>query len=114
MSNINDEYKELREIIALNPELPIMFTVDSKCGSPDYAWSIAMAKAKVGIVFFNKEWNEEKVYTDEDVLMEDVEEWVFDNYNELTKDDQEELIKAKIKEFEDQWENTIIIKVTNY
>ena len=46
--------------------------------------------------------------------MEDVEEWVFDNYNELTEDDQEELIKAKIKEFEDQWENTIIIKVTNY
>ena len=114
MKSYLDEYKDLKEVILENPNLPIMFMVNHDYGNPDYHWSIAAAKAKVGIVFFSEEWNEEKIYLDEDDLYQDVEGWVCENHESWTELQKEEASNEKMKEFESKWENAILVRVEPY
>lgn len=111
-----DDYKELRQVIAENPALPLVFSTSDECGNPDYAWSLATAKAEKGILLNCKpdEANDEKIYTDEDDLREDIEEYVSDENELYLQEEIKEKVDEIMKKYDDKWIEVIWVKVEPY
>lgn len=114
MSGYFDEYKELRTLIAENPELPLMFMASDECGNPDWAWSVASAKAKKGILLDTEGPNIEKIYQAEDELEEDVQEKIGDENPNWTGLQIEEAAKEEIKKYIDKWIDVIYVYIEAY
>lgn len=110
-----DDYKELRELISSNPDLPMMFICSEDCGDPDYGWTLGSAKARIKNVMIEKTpFNEEKLYTDEDDLKEDIESYIYEEHDGLSETQQEELANEMMKSYEDKWVKAIVIYVDAY
>jgi len=110
-----DDYKDLKQLLAENPELPIMFMASEDCGNPDYGWTIASAKARIKHVLDEKlEFNDEKLYTDEDDLREDLEEYYYEEHDDMTQLQQEEAVNEKMEYYKDQWIKCIVVYVDAY
>lgn len=110
-----DDYKELKQLIAENSDLPIMFMASDECGNPDYSWTIASAKAKIEHMLDEKlGFNDEKLYTDEDDLREDLESYYYEEHDDMTKLQQEEAVNEKMEYFKDKWIKCIIVYVDAY
>ena len=110
-----DDYSELKQLIVENPELTIMFMASDDVGDPDYGWTIASAKAKIGHVLDEKDGlNDEKLYTDEDDLREDLENYYYEEHDDMTELQQEEAVKEKMEYYKDKWIKCIIVYVDAY
>jgi len=109
-----DNYTDLKELIITNPELPIMFMCSDECSNPDYSWSIGSAKAKIEYVLYEKCLSDEKIYTSEDDLQEDLELHYYEEHDELTELQQEEAVREEMKWYEDKWIKSIIVYVEAY
>ena len=67
-----DEYKELKQLIIENPDLPLIFFATEEANSGEYSSELADARAYKGIVLNCTGVNEERIYTDEDDLVLDI------------------------------------------
>lgn len=108
VSKFLDQYKELRDIVAENPELPIMFMASEDCSNPDYGYTLAQAKAKIETVAFT----EEQIYTDEDELKGDLSDGIFSDNPEISEEDLEKEIQMEMDTIE--WTKAIVICVEKY
>ena len=110
-----DDYKEFKQLLAENRELPIMFMASEDCVNPDYGWTIASAKARIENVLDEKlGFNDDKLYTDEDDLREDLEAYYYEEHDDMTELQQEEAVNEKMEYYKDKWIKCIIVYVDAY
>jgi len=114
MNSYIDEYKDLRQLITENPSLPLIFMASDDCGSPDWAWVIASARAKKGILLDAKGPNEEKIYSSEDDLRKDLEQHISDLNTDWNYEKVEAVAEEEIKACEDKWIDVIYIYIESY
>lgn len=115
MSSFIADYKELKDLISENPTLPLIFMASEDCGGGDYSWTIAQARASKGIYLEAPEIDEEKIYSDEDDLREDIIENMEDGeFEGLSEDEFEALIESKMAEYSDKWIDVIYVYVDAY
>lgn len=112
-SYIND-YKDLKQLITENPELPLVFMASDECGNPDYAWTVASAKAKKGILLDAKGPNEEKLYASEDELWEDLDDDISEKHGDWTDEEVLEATVEELKKYEDKWIDVIYVYIESY
>ena len=108
ISKFLDQYKELREIVAENPELPIMFMASEDCSNPDYGYVIAQAKAKIETVAFT----EDGIFTDEDELKDQIWSGILSDNSEISQKDLNKEIEMEMKAVE--WTKSIVIYIESY
>lgn len=108
ISKFLDKYKELREIVAENPELPIMFMASEECSNPDYCYVIAKAQAKIEMVAFT----EDGIYTDEDELKDWIWSGILSDNAEISQQDLNKEIEMEMKAVE--WTKAIVIYIESY
>ncbi|MEL7661553.1 hypothetical protein [Acetobacterium wieringae] len=108
ISKFLDQYKELREIVAENPELPIMFMASEECSNPDYSYVMAKAEARVETLAFT----EERIYTDEDDLREDIEGGIWVDNPDISEEDLKKETEMEMKAVE--WTKAIVIYIESY
>jgi len=114
MSNYVDDYKELRTLIAENPELPLIFMAGDGCTNPDYAWSIASAKAKKGIYLTSTGPDDEKMYSSEDDLREDIDDCISEEHGDWTDEEVLEATVEELKKYEGDWIDVIYVYIEAY
>ena len=110
-----DEYKELKQLIIENPDLPLIFFATDEANSGEYFSELADARAYKGIVLNCTGVQEDHIYTDEDDLESDISDMLFDEHGHDWSDEEyEAAIAEKMKEYEPYWVNAIIIIVDDY
>ena len=110
-----DEYKELKQLIIENPDLPLIFFATDEANSGEYSSELADARAHKGIVLNCTGIQEDHIYTDEDDLESDISDMLFDEHGHDWSDEEyEAAITEKMKEYEPYWVNAIIITVDDY
>ena len=110
-----DEYKELKQLIIENPDLPLIFFATDEANSGEYSSELADARAHKGIVLNCMGIQEDHIYTDEDDLESDISDMLFDEHGHDWSDEEyEAAIAEKMKEYEPYWVNAIIITVDDY
>jgi len=108
ISKFLDQYKELREIVAENHQLPIMFMASEECSNPDYSYVIAKAKAKIEMVAFA----EEGIYTDENELRDEIEAGIASDNPEISEEDLNKEIQMEMNTIE--WTKAIVVYIESY
>ncbi|QAT43460.1 hypothetical protein [Aminipila luticellarii] len=114
MKSYIDEYKDLRQLIAENPELPLIFMAADDCTNPDYAWTLANARAEKGIYLASMGPNDEKMYSSVDDLREDIESCIFKDHGDWTKEKILEETEEELKKYEGDWIDVIYVYVETY
>lgn len=78
---------EFRKLVAENPELPIVFLVDSDVvADGDYSsWYCSDVKCYKSVILdCDQSINDEKIYTDESDFEEDLEEYIWNNFEDYS------------------------------
>ena len=110
-----DEYKELKQLIIENPDLPLIFFATDEANSGEYSSELADARAHKAIVLNCTGIQEDHIYTDEDDLESDISDMLFDEHGyDWSDEEYETAIAEKMKEYEPYWVNAIIITVDDY
>ena len=110
-----DEYKELKQLIIENPDLPLIFFATYEANRGEYSSEFADARAHKGIVLNCMGIQEDHIYTDEDDLESDISDMLFDEHGHDWSDEEyEAAVAEKMKEYEPYWVNAIIITVDDY
>ena len=110
-----DEYKELKQLIIENPDLPLIFFATDEANSGEYSSELADARAHKGVVLNCTGIQEDHIYTDEDDLESDILDMLFDEHGHDWSDEEyEAAVAEKMKEYEPYWVNAIIITVDDY
>lgn len=104
---------ELRELILQRPELPIVVLTDSDVVADGYGWwygcNIYYSVDK--LLYINK-YGDDTIIDDESDLKEYLENELadMDEYENLSDSEFDELVKAKLKEYEPLWTECIVIR----
>ncbi|MHC1723061.1 MAG: hypothetical protein AB9836_07665 [Aminipila sp.] len=109
-----DDYKELRTLTIENPSLPLIFMAGDGCTNPDYAWTVASARAKKGIYLTSIGPNEEKMYSSEDDLREDIDDRISEQHGDWTDEEILEATVEELKKYEDKWIDVIYVYIEAY
>ena len=112
-----NECKELKRLIAENPDLPLMFFAGDtgNDGTFDYM-SCSMIRAHKGRVLdCENEANEEIVFDDESYFEEELEEMLcgLDEYSDLSDEEFHEVFEKEKSKYDDKWKDCIIVYVGN-
>ena len=110
--------EKLRKLIQENPDLPLVFIVESDVVADcDYVtWLVPQINCHIGEILDCEQYiNDERIYTDRDEFEEDVEDFFFTkyDYDSLTDESEKELemkIKDEIKKYEPYWKKCIIVE----
>lgn len=108
--------EKLRKLIQENPDLPLVFIVESDVVADcDYVtWFVPRIDCHIGeILDCEQSINDERIYTDRDEFEEDVEDFFFNSYefmNEETEEELERKVKDEIKKYEPYWKKCIIVE----
>ena len=117
MSNMNGLLKseELKKVLAVHPDLPIIFFCDSDIWGDDNwpSWTAQSMTVRIGKVFTHDTF--EQVFTDKDrddfvdalyVIVEDSDEAYGKSKEEIHR-----MVEEKEKELESEWKECIIVKL---
>ena len=111
----SDEYKELKQLIIENPDLPLIFFATDEANSGDWSSELASARGYKGIVLDCNGVRDDRIYTDESDLEEDISDMLFDEHGHDWSDEEyDKAIAEKMKEYEPHWVEAIIIMVDDY
>lgn len=112
-----NECKELKRLIAENPNLPLMFFADDTGNDGAYSSiSCSMVRAHKGRVLdCENEVNDEIVFDDERYFEEELEEMLcgIDEYRDLSDEEFDEIFKKEKSKYDDKWKDCIIVYVGN-
>lgn len=112
-----NECKELKKLIAENPDLPLMFLADDTGNDGTYSYmSCSEIRAHKGQILDCKEAADFDVVFDDKVYFEDelrenlcsVEEYI-----NLSDEKFDELVEEEIAKYDDKWKDCIIVYVGN-
>lgn len=119
MSNtgvIHDSEK-LRQLIAENPDLPIVVLAGDNASSEDWAWTycaeVSCSIDEILDVHTPYDCGGEKVFTDRDEFLEDIEESLYDRNPEMSPADIEAAAKREADMYEGCWRKVIAIWANN-
>lgn len=113
--NLAKPTDELKELIKQYPDYPIVVLADETAYLDDYTYTYC---SDIGfgvgrILDCEAICKDEKVYTDEDDFMEDMGDFLSEEYPDLSDDELRKLIDEKIAEYDSYWKDVIIIWVGN-
>lgn len=112
-----NECKELKRLIAENPDLPLMFFADDTGNDTAYSYmscgSVTAHKGEVLDCY--QDINDEKVFTSRDEFEEDLQEMLCgkDEYLKMSDEEFYEIFKKEKSKYDDKWKDCIIIYVGN-
>lgn len=105
---------ELRKLIAENPELPICVLVGREAASDEFSYTYCTdTRAYVGEILDCEIPTRECVVTDRDDLKDALDDLYCDEYADLSDDEYDKAIEAKIAEYEPFWKKAIIVYADN-
>lgn len=106
---------KLKQLISEYPDYPIVVLCDSDIFSGDNMWVYATELSfTIGeILDCSQEINDEKVYSDRQEFEEDLTDILSDseNYDDLTDEEFDNLVKTKCAKYEPYWKKVIQIWV---
>lgn len=109
---------ELRKLLNENPDLPLLVFATDEANSGNYSTELAELRCHKGIVLnCPKDMpipNDERIYTDESDFEEDLSEGLYEEYFNLSENEFESLVKARMKEYEPYWKDCIIVICDDY
>ena len=113
--NLAKPTDKLKELIKQYPNYPIVVLANETAYFDDYPYTYC---SDIGfgvgrILDCEVICKDEKVYTDEDDLMEDMGAFLSEEYPDLSDDELRKLIDEKIAEYDSYWKDVIIIWVGN-
>lgn len=114
MTSYIDDYKDLKEIIRENPTLPLIFMASEDVGGSDYSYTAVQAKVEKGVFLNEKAINDEKIYSSEDDLEDDLYDYFFEENDGWTEVQVEEAVKEKMEFYKDKWIDVIYVWVSAY
>lgn len=115
MSRLIHDTTELRQLILENPDLPIVVLADGEtsCADDSMWWYQSDVRCCKDIMLdYDLEWTD-RTYDDEDDFEEDLADYLYDEHEELSEVELEELVKEKLKFYEPYWRDVIMVRVSN-
>lgn len=110
--------KELKNLILKNPDLPLLFFATDEANNGEWSSMLASARFHKGIVLdYPKDMaipNDEIIYTDKEDLEDDLRDGLYDEYFNLSDDEYDKVVSARMTEYEPYWKECIIITVDRY
>lgn len=112
----------LRELIAENPDLPIVvLSDDESCIGDGVSTYMSEVKCYVGELLdcypigsrIYRHSDYDQVFDDRADLKEHLENVVCDNYEDMSDAEQDEIVEQYLKLYEPYWKKCIIIKASN-
>ena len=111
--DFSQDTSKLRELILERPDLPIVVLTDSDVVADGYGWwyGCYISFSIERLILVNK-YGEDTTLDD----IRDFEEYIeneladMDEYNKLSDDEFNELVKTKVKEYETLWTECIVIR----
>lgn len=105
---------ELRKLIAENPDLPICVLVGREAASDEFAYTYCTdVRAYIGEILDCEVSTRECVITDRDDLKDALDDLYCDEYADLSDDEYDKAIEAKIAEYEPFWKKAIVVYADN-
>lgn len=119
MQGILYDNKELRNLIIENPELPLLVFATDEANSGEWQTELASCRCRKGHVLDVKVQllpRDDRVYTDEDDLEDDLRDSLADEeeYIKLSDKEFDDMVSTKMKELEPYWKECIIITVDSF
>lgn len=116
--NIVKDSAELRELIAKNPELPIVIMASYESCTDEYYWTYCSnVHCEVGdILDCECPWAEGRVYSDHIEFEEDMVEYLADtveNADKMTDTEFEHIFNEQKEIYSQYWHKAIIVKADN-
>lgn len=115
MQGITTSSEEIRKAILEHPSLPLLFVRDGDAGNLDYECSLGTASAKITDVLLEPDdmWipDEEKLYTSEEALVEDMKERFYSDMFGVTDERWCEWKEKKLQEYKPYWKECILVYV---
>lgn len=112
--NYGKEADSVRSLILENPELPVVIFASTYASYDDETYAhCSDIKAEIGWVLDCDGVRDDRVYTDEDELRDDVAEGVYcdDQFNDLSDGEFDEIVERRMKEYEPFWKKCIVVYV---
>ena len=111
--------KELRRLIAENPELPIVVLAGEDSTSEEWAWTYC-ASVSCGIeaildIKTPYDHSDGTLFTDEGDFEERISDALYDNkeYRELPEKEYDEMVKREADKYKEYWRKVIAIYADN-
>lgn len=117
MQGIVTDNTELKNLILENPTLPLLVFATEDANSGEWSKELASCRCEKGIVLDATKdcWlpRDDRVYTDEDDLEEDIQDALADEdeYKSLSDEEFYKVVSEKAKALEPYWKECIIITV---
>lgn len=112
-----NECKELKKLIAENPDLPIMFFADDTGNDGAYSYiSCGTIRAHKGkILDCPNEVDNEIVFDDKRYFEDELEEMLcgIDEYRNLSEEEFRAVFEKEKSKYDDKWKDCIIVYVGN-
>lgn len=116
MQGILFDNKELKNLILENPDLPLLVFATEEANSGEWSTELASCRCYKGHVLDVKVEDcprDDRVYTDEEDLENDIRDYMAneEEYISLSDEEFDRIVADKMKEFESHWVECIILTV---
>ncbi len=116
-TGIIHETGELRKLIAENPDLPIVVLAGDDASCDCWAWtfcaSVSCSVDEILDIRTPYDQGGEKVFTDRDDFLEDIEEVIFDENPDMSPEEIEAAAKREADMYDGCWRKVIAIWANN-
>lgn len=117
VSGILADTTELKKLILENPNYPIAVLGGDCLNGGDYSWMYATdIRFDLGeILDCDQPINDEIVYSDRDMFNEQLEEWLWEEYRDvtMTEDNFQKMLAEEKENYEPHWKKCILIYADN-
>lgn len=118
MQGIVTDNTELKKLILENPNLPLLVFATEYANSGEWSAELASCRCDKGIVLDAVKdcWlpRDDRVYTDETDLEEDIRDALDDIQEGLNDEEFDNLVSEKMKALEPYWKECIIVMVDGF
>ena len=106
---------ELKKLILENPDLPIVVLAgeDANIGYWGWTYCSSISFGINEILDYEFYDNDDTVFVDRDRFEEKIADDIYDEHEELSDEDCDELIKRELEKYEPYWKKVITIYATN-
>lgn len=111
-----NECKELKRLIAENPDLPLaFFSEDTGDYSSGYISCSSVTAEKSEVLDCYQEINDEKAFVGRDEFEEELQEMLcgIDEYRDLSDEEFDEIFRQEKSKYDDKWKDCIVVYVGN-
>lgn len=106
---------ELKKLILENPDLPIVVLAGEEANNGFFSWMFCTSISfRIGEILECDFYDyDDTVFTDRDRLEEKIEDDLWDEYHEKSKEEYDDAVKKEVEKYEPYWKRVIAIYATN-